>query len=584
VTFRTYLSLRDQAGAEALAKAVSTPGNAAYGKYLTPAQIKSEFNATDAEVTSVKSWLGNSGFTVGSVPSNNAYVEATGTVAQVEKAFQVNLGQYNVSGVKVRAADKDLTVPSSISSLVSGVIGVDQALKLVKPSSTTGATTKVVAPGAGFRAGKPCSSYYGEKTDTTDPAFNGKQLSYAVCGYTGPQLRKAYGVEDLVNSGVDGRGQTVAIVDAFGSPTAFSDAVTYTKRNDPTHVLKSSQYKEIVAAPTPGSEDASSCDASGWYGEESLDIEAAHSIAPGAKILYVGAADCNSLDASLNTIISGHLSNIISNSWSDNGEDIPASEFNEFNKLSIQAVLQGIGMYFSSGDDGDNHLVNTDGKPTVDFPASSPWVTAVGGTSLGIDSKGNRSVETGWSTGKGILSGNAFPTPKYVYGGGGGVSTLYAQPFYQKGTVPSAISSSSRTLPDISALGDPNTGFLEGITQTFSDGVYYDEYRIGGTSLSAPLTAATVALSDGFQHVKHGFINPALYLFTAHTPGIRDVKPVTGAAVARIDYVNSENATDGIITSVRTLDDESTSIHTTVGYDTITGVGTPNGFWFAALL
>jgi subtilase family serine protease len=161
---------------------------------------------------------------------------------------------------------------------------------------------------------------------------------------------------------------------------------------------------------------------------------------------------------------------------------------------------------------------------------------------------------------------------------------LFAQPSYQQGVVPDALATQNqhpgqkgRVVPDISAVGDPNTGMLVGQTQTFPDGVYYDQYRIGGTSLSCPLLAGIMALADS-AYGTHGFINPSLYAL-AGTSALDDVQHVT-AAVDRVDYVNGVDASNGTVTSVRTFDFQGLTIKTTPGYDNVTGLGTPNGLTF----
>lgn len=608
ITFRVYLKTRNEAGAEALAQAVSDPTSAAYGRYLSPAQVKTQFAPTQSQVDSVRGWLNSSGFGIDSVPSNNAFVEATGTAAQVDRAFNVHLGTYRVAGQTLRAPDTNLSIPSQLNSVVLGTIGVDQSESLLKPNliggptdvGTTSATARanavnnqvtpgVVPPPAGFRNAQPCSQFFGQKIDTTDPTFNGKQLPYAPCGYNPSQLRGAYGIDKTVAAGIDGRGVTVAIVDAFGSPNLFADAVEYAKRNDPAHPLLASQFTEQVAPPTPGQEDPSQCGAAGWYGEQSLDVEAVHAMAPGAHILYVGGADCQnlSLDASLNSIVAAHSANMVSNSYGNQGEDLTASDIQAFNQIAVQAVLEGIGVYFSSGDSGDE-AANV-GRPETDFSADDPWVTAVGGTSLGINQNNKVIVQTGWEIGRGTLVNGAWTAPKFQSGSGGGTSRVFPEPFYQKGVVPDALAATNQTgnnrgrvVPDISMLADPNTGFLMGMTQTFPEGVFYDQFRIGGTSLSSPLMAGLMADSDQFTHFHHGFINPMIYRVTAHTPAISDVLPQT-AAVARVDFVNGTDATGGTITSVRMFNDPDQTIHTAKGYDNVTGVGTPRGLLFLAL-
>ena len=138
-----------------------------------------------------------------------------------------------------------------------------------------------------------------------------------------------------------------------------------------------------------------------------------------------------------------------------------------------------------------------------------------------------------------------------------------------------------RVVPDISMDGDPNTGMLIGETQTFPDGVYYDQYRIGGTSLSSPLMAGFVALADDLVGIHHGFINPSMYADIAGTSGINDVLPLTHQGDVRVDYNNGVDASNGLVRSLRAFDDTAgLAIHTTVGYDNTTGLGTPNGLQF----
>ena len=295
VGFRVYLKSRDAAGAEAVARAVSDPHSAQYRQYLSTDQVRAQFAPSPATVDAVTFWLHSGGFQVGSVPTNNAYVEASGSVVQIEKAFSVTVGEYAVGGRRLRSADRDLSVPAGIAPTVLGVAGINESPSHATPLHTTGADTPtgtaapaasqpgVVPPPAGFRNPQPCGAYYGEKVDTTDPPYQGQQLPYTPCGYTPGQIRSANGLADPVGRGVDGTGTTVAIVDAFGSPTLFSDAAEYARRNDPGHPLTATQFSQQVAPPTPGQE--AQCGAAGWYGEQTLDVEAVHATAPGAHIL-----------------------------------------------------------------------------------------------------------------------------------------------------------------------------------------------------------------------------------------------------------------------------------------------------------
>jgi subtilase family serine protease len=589
IGFSVYLKMRDQAGAEAAATAVSDPNSSSYGHYLSPAQVRARYAATDATVSSVRHWLSSAGFTVGATASNNAYVQASGTAAQIQHAFAVHLNIYSVKGQHRRAVDANLSLPSSILSSVTSVSGLNQSLSKPLNSGATAAPA-VAPPPPGFRNAPPCGAYYGQKIDRTDPPFNGRHLPYAPCGYKPAQMRSVYGIAGTVNRGVSGRGQTVAILDAFASPTLYADAAKYARLNDRGHPLLRSQFSEHVFPENAGNEDL--CDASGWYSEQSLDVEAVHGMAPGAHILYVGAADCldSSLVQALNYVVAGRLADVVSNSYGNLGEDnITADEVQAYNQIAIQGALEGMTINFSSGDSGDEVTLGNTQQPEADFPASDPWLTAVGGTSLGIGAKGQRVVETGWETTKYTLTGGTWVSNGYLYGSGGGTSRLFAEPRYQRGVVPDSLARQNQTdgnrgrvVPDISMDGDPNTGFLIGETQTFPDGVYYGQYRIGGTSLSAPLFSGLMAVSNQLVHFDHGFVNPVLYQFTSRTRAIDDVRHVTGGVV-RVDFVNRLDATDGLTTSVRTFDFQGLAIHTTPGYDNVTGLGVPDGLAFLAL-
>jgi subtilase family serine protease len=257
----------------------------------------------------------------------------------------------------------------------------------------------------------------------------------------------------------------------------------------------------------------------------------------------------------------------------------------------LEAAATGVGLYFSSGDNGDETggVAANAASATPDWPASSPWVTAVGGTSLGVGVDGGYLFETGWETGKSVLAKNSFTPPypgAYLYGAGGGTSRLFAQPAYQAGVVPAAIADKygapARAVPDIAALADPTTGMLVGQTQTFPDGtVRYSEYRIGGTSLASPLMAGFMALVQQKAGHDLGFANPLIYAH-AGTGAYHDVlPPSTALGAVRAEYVNGVDATNGYVYTLRSLSfDSGLTIHTRAGYDDVTGVGTPDGAAF----
>jgi subtilase family serine protease len=586
IHFGLLLGLRNSASAEATLAAISDPTSSSYGNWLTNSQFQARYAPSATDVKSVTGWLKEQGFTLRDTLGGGLYVEAAGTTAQINKVFGTTMRNYTYQGQTVRANSTDLSLPSdtpaAVSGLISGVLGVDQGATLKKPADT------LPGPDTGFRAGKPCSDYYAQKIATDQPSANGKKQPYAVCGYTPKQYESAYGVTPELKKGIDGRGVTVAVTDAFASPTIVSDTTTYNKKYG-VPSFKGGQFKQITPGPD-GYNSVEDCGGAGWYGEETLDIEAVHAMAPGAKVVYVGASDCGSgLDEAWADTIDNHVADIITNSWSFGSDDVDPTEAAFYNSFALEAALTGITVNFSSGDDGDE----TDGgtapeNKTVGFPADVPYVTGVGGTSIGINKSGKRVFEYGWQNAYSTLTNGTWGASAYSSGGGGGTSTLFAQPFYQKGKVPTSISeyfssTPHRAVPDISMAGDPNTGFLVGQTQVFPDGTYYDEYRIGGTSLSSPLLAGFIAVASQKAHHPLGFVNP-LYYHLLGTPAVKDiVAPKSPVLQVRTNYNNSVDASGGLAFLLQTIDTQTSTIHSKRGYDDETGVGSPGDWFFQAV-
>jgi subtilase family serine protease len=570
--FRVYLGWQSGDAAAALARAVSDPNSASYRQYVTPAEFRRQFAPSQAQVGAVQSWLRTSGFTIDYTPMNNHYVAAHGTAAQVESAFATQLELYSVNGLTVRSPAGDVSVPASLAS-ITGVVGLDDSAVFVH---TDHVVDKEAPPSDGFRNAPPLSAYWAEQvspygypagfTSLNSPAT----APWSIRGHTPAQIKSAYGISDAF----DGAGQTVAVIDAYASPTIVQDVNQWSiNRGLPT--LAPNQLTQVVAPGTFGRPQNPRQDPQGWYGEETLDIEAVHGMAPAAKIVYVGAPNnYQDLDAAMNTVVDRHLAQIVTNSYGFSTELLPPGYVKPFEDTLIQAAAEGIGVYFSSGDSGDETVNH--GFATTDWPASSPWVTAVGGTSLGVDQSGARAIETGWGTSSYNCDATTLACTRtgWLYGAGGGVSQLFAKPSYQ-----SALSTSGRAVPDVSALGDPQTGFLVGQTQTFPEGAHYDEYRIGGTSLSSPIFAGLMALADQAAGQPHGFANPVFY---ANSGAFYDVLSVK-TAVARRNFVNSVDASAGTVDRLRTFDDYSGSPtqHTGPGWDNVTGLGTPNSGFLA---
>jgi len=628
VNIRVNLGWRNEATAQQTALAIATPGSASYHQYLTPAQFRQQFAPSQSDVAAVQQFLHNAGFSIVDTPSNNHFVSAEGTVAQAEAAFGVQLGEYSAYGLTLRAPESAVSVPSSLAGIVQSVTGLDQSFQLLGADNTqdnNSAKQSHGDPSVGFRAGQPCANWYGEKTVATPnaPAYGTSSKPLAPCGYTPAQVRGLYGLDGVA---ADGSGQTVAFVGADASPTLVQDVTTYSAR----HSLAAPDITEIVAPGVYKHPDTPQQTPGDFYGEETLDAEAIHTTAPGAKLLYVASSNAyQDFDASINHIVDRHLSDIISISYGFSGEAVPPGFVNSLNDTFIQAVATGIGVYVSSGDSGDE--VSNYGSPQVDFYADSPFVTAVGGTSAAVVPSGaaptglgyaaaddptsalnqpgwRRSFEVGWETGFDPISASATdhmsgapyeldgtlsaPLPgSFNGGGGGGVSQLFAEPGYQQTAIGSY---SGRAVPDIAGLADPSTGFLVGQTQSFSDGTYYDEYRIGGTSVAAPLTAGIAAVANQVAGAPLGFLNPRLYQsYASHSSAFYDVDQADNfgstvnaplPSMVRVNYRNSENATGGLSYSLRTQEEPAQTLHSSRGYDTATGVGTPNGAAFFAAI
>ncbi len=630
VGFDLLLSLRSPAGARAFLREVSEPGSALYHHYLSDAKWEARFGVSKAEVAKARTWLRKEGFVVGAVPKDRLFVSASGTASRVEHAFGVSLGYYEVNGRTVRLAQGALSIPASLAGVVSGVVGVneyvattDLARKSHNQVSRIAKPKQEPAPPAGFRNPQPCSSYFGQKIDTKDAASlyapYTAPLPYDICGYLPRQLRGAYGLSGAISRGNDGNGVAIAIVDAYDSPTLLSDAQRYFRMNDPAYPLKSSQFFNLAPASV---DDQAECGGSGWYDEQALDVEASHSMAPGADIVFVGAQDCQdtSLLAALQTAVTSGAS-VVSDSWGDTLGDLftDAATKAAFDNTFTFAGATGVSVLFSSGDSGDN-FADT-GLAAPDYPASSPFITAVGGTTLEVNSSNSRVAEYGWSTGKQVLcaskttscsSTTATGALAFQAGGGGGTSYNYLQPYYQARVVPSPLALRNEALfgpvplrvePDISMDADAQSGMLIGLTQTFPNGVYYDQFKEGGTSLASPLLAGVIADADQAAGVALGFLNPTLYkAYTEYPTAFSDILAPANpnaAAVIRVDYANTVDSSSGYVVSLRTFDYQGpetycdgtgncatrpVTLTTTKGFDSMTGLGSvgPAFLWALA--
>jgi subtilase family serine protease len=636
VSFDLVLSLRDPAGAQTLAREVSTPGSALFHHYLTDAQWAAKYGPTSAEVAKATAWLRKEGFAAGSAPADRMFVPAAGTARTVEHAFGIQLGYYKLAGQRVRLAKGTIGIPSGLTGTISGTVGINGYLAstglangstgqaAAQPASTNSAASVTEPPpAAGFRNPQPCSAYWGQKTDTTDSGSLYQPYTYPepydICGYTPAQLRGAYDLNGPVAKGDDGKGETIAIVDAYDSPRLLANAQEYFQLNDPAHPLESSQFTNDEPSRITGLADCA--DGNGWYAEQALDVETTHSIAPGAHLVYVGATTCLNpgLLAAENTAITSGA-DVVSNSWLETLGDLftdPATH-TAFDDEFLLAAGTGVSVLYCTGDTGDNFA--DFGLAIPNYPASSPYVTAVGGTTVEVGANDQRETEYGWSTAKQILCTSkvtncgSATTPEgslaYQEGAGGGTSYFYTEPTYQDAVVPAALANRNdavtgeamRVLPDVAMDADPQSGFLIGLTQAFPDGNYYSQFKEGGTSLATPLLAGVIADTDQVAGGSLGFLNPELYKADMTTPAAFNdiVAPANpdSAAVVRVDYDNDVNAADGYIVSLRAInyagpetycdatgncETRDVTLTAAPGFDSLTGIGSASASFISTL-
>jgi subtilase family serine protease len=606
VTARVYLASQNAAGLAALAKAVSTSTSPEYGKYLTAAQAVAEFGPSAAQTAALTAYLTGHGVKI--ADSSAHYLDISGSAAQVEAALGTGLDDYATSTGVHRAPTGNLRIPAAVAHAVLTVTGLDSQVDAsIRPDSESVAkamgTQSTTSGAATTTAPLPCSPSWGKVTATGLPAGYTAKTPTAECSFYPSQLRDAYGV---TATGLTGKGATVAIIDAYGSSTMLADANQYST-NHGDKAFRSGQYTEQV---TPANwEDQSQCGGgpAGWAPEESLDVEMVHGIAPDANVVYVGANSCTDQDflSAEQLVVDKHLADVVSNSW---GEIMhgPAGYFDPsiipaYEQTFEQGAIEGIGFNFSAGDCGDSSPASAAGGTNCDpntteaqanWPDSDSWVTSVGGTILATSStSGKYDFEEPMGDMRSVLSTDGTtwqPFPGFFYfGGGGGTSQDFGQPWYQRGVVPSKLShtlmtgaastTAQRVTPDVAMSGDLINSTLVGL----SDGNPYSEAGYGGTSVASPEFAGILADAVQARHGDPiGFANPALYarswLFTdvvANPAATHLSNNQTLSAVLDLGL----NADGSRKVRDYGLGEDST-LTATRGYDNATGLGSPN-FW-----
>jgi subtilase family serine protease len=402
------------------------------------------------------------------------------------------------------------------------------------------------------------------------------EKKYGVACYQGPELQLAYNLGPLFRHGITGAGETIVIVDSFGSPTITHDLATY----DAQYRLPPPPSFKIIqpAGPVPPYKKNSNFE--GWAGETTLDVEMAHTMAPGANILLVetpvseteGVTGFPQIVRAENYVINHNLGDVISQSFSATEETFPdAASIMALRGAYLNAAAHGVTVLAATGDSGvvdvELNQVTYYTHRVIDWPPSDPLVTAVGGTQLHLNAAGFRtSPDTVWNDTYNVAAnevafGDAGPNPLAT---NGGVSSVFARPPYQDGVA--GVVGNARGVPDITMSGACN-----GAVETYQSfpGAPPGWYMACGTSEATPLFAGIVALADQVAGHRLGLINPALYAMKAnHAPGLVPV-------------------TSGNNTVSFTQDGKSYTVigyHASAGYNLASGLGTVNAAEFVPTL
>jgi subtilase family serine protease len=504
----------------AYAQAVTTPGDPAYRRFLTPQQFRSRFGANAASVSRVRAALRARGLDPGPTSAGGLSIPVTATAAALERAFSISLRRI----VRGRRATVASTAAPAFAAAVAGavesVVGLDTTAarhpQLVRPTRSD-VRHAAARPRVATGGPQPCAA-----------ARAGAATESA---YTDDEIASAYGFSGLYAAGDTGAGTTIALYEL--EPDDPSDIAAFQACYG-THTSVS--YVSVDGGAGQGA----------GGGEAALDIENTIGLAPGANVVVYQGPNSNSGAPgsgpydTFSSIINQDRAQVVSVSWGECESALGASDAAAENTLFEQATIEGQSIVSAAGDSGaqdcdiPGEVSNT--KLEVDDPASQRYVTGVGGTSL--TALGPPPTETVWNN-AGTPTGGVASSGA----GGGGVSSLWSMPTDQRyasaalGVVkPNAAGAACgrstgfcREVPDVVADGDPNTGYqiyFNGAGTVAGDPVGWQ--GIGGTSGAAPVWGALLALADSAASCVDsplGFAGPALYRAagSAYTADFHDI-------------------------------------------------------------
>jgi subtilase family serine protease len=395
---------------------------------------------------------------------------------------------------------------------------------------------------------------------------------FHVACYDPAQIQAAYDEQPLFARGVNGKGETIVIVDSFGSPTIKADLATFDKQFG---LPAPPSLRVIQPAGAVPPYDPNNSDMVGWAGETTLDVEWSHTMAPGASILLVetpvseteGVHGFPQIVKAEEYVLNHHLGDVISQSFSATEQTFPNFSAVQALRGAYQlAAKDKVTVLTAAGDSGAADVGLDESTyylfPVTSWPDSDPLVTGIGGTQLHFNSAGQPTAPTVWNdtynkATNEFAAGNAGPNP---LAGGGGKSIFFTRPWYQNGV--RKVVGDQRGVPDISMSAACN-----GSVDTYGTfgGAPAGWSPACGTSEATPLFAGIVALADQVAGHSLGLINPALYQLSAqHAPGIVDV--TSGNNTVSFKQGGREHTVRGF--------------NARPGYDLASGVGTVNAEYF----
>ena len=362
VVITAYLNWQHQRELEQLFRDQTDSRSPHYQQYLTPAQFHAAFSPKTEDVTAVKQALKELGFQIVYVPESGLFVKVSGTVAQVRQTFGVSQNLYSYRGKTLRAHAEEPTLPASLRGLITYIAGLDDSRVMMRPSHVARSQPhdqpQSGSPQPPYFGGTyfPCSTYWGDTTSTLEIPGGfpyGSDLPWIICGYTPQQIRTAYSADQVHQTG---RGVTVAVTDLYASPTLLSDVNTYSA-NHGLPQLTNHNFREILLPNVNEIPPGDPCNSNSWPPEQTLDVTAVHSMAPGASIVYVGGA-CDAVsqlngDTPIEPLyyaIDNRVADIISNSWVYGGDaEVPSGQLLSDNLQFIQAAIEGMSLLFAGG-------------------------------------------------------------------------------------------------------------------------------------------------------------------------------------------------------------------------------------------